>query len=97
MKDLFYSSLDKTLFWVAGYTWDGNTSNALEMANSLIDNAEKFATMVNCPVDQVKTLFVNESRRYKYMRVFYIETETIHPDAFVMSDKYWTMWKWLQD
>ena len=36
MKNLFYSTQDKNLFWVAGYTWNENTSNALEEVNLIL-------------------------------------------------------------
>lgn len=96
MKDLFYSEKDNTLFWVAGYTTDNNTSNVAEMIKSLAENGDKFANHCDCKAVDVKTLYVEESRKYKYMRVFYIEKPlTIPDDAYKLNGDYWTMEKWI--
>lgn len=68
-------SKDDLVFWIAGYTVDGNTENVLQMIESLQANAQKFAEAVRCDKDKVCTLHVNKSRRYKYMRVFYAKYE----------------------
>lgn len=85
-ENLFYTHNDKMLFWVAGYTADNNTSSVVEILKSLQENAEKFAKKVGCKLEDVKTFQNNHPPRYQYMRVFYIETETPHPDAFVYGD-----------
>jgi hypothetical protein len=95
MDNLFYSQKEKILFWVAGYTWDGNTSLVMEQVQSLTGNAKKFSDKAGCLQEQVRTTFVNNSCRYKYMRVFYVETEVIPEDSFKLGGD-WTMDKWIQ-
>lgn len=72
MNNLFYTEKDSTLFWIAGYTWDGNTSFVIEQIKSLQENAQKFADISQVYLANVKTHFVEKSSRYKYMRVFYV-------------------------
>lgn len=88
--NFFYTPNDKMLFWVAGYTADGNTSSVVEMSRSLLENAQKFADKVGCKLEDVRTLFNSRPPRYQYMRVFYIKSETGHPDAYVWSES-WEM------
>ena len=49
----------------------------------------------------VKTDYIQESRRYKYMRVFWcenVEPEDVPDDAFhITGENGWTMYKWLRD
>lgn len=100
MENLFYSKSEKILFWVAGYTGDNNTCNALEKIAYLQKNAETFAKM--CPgilISNVCTNQILSSRRYKYMRVFWAENIEHPPkNAFVIGgENDWTMSKWLHD
>ncbi len=89
-NNLHYTPNDKMLFWVAGYTADGNTDSVTEIVRSLTGNAQAFAAFVGCEPDQVKTFYNTQPPRYQYMRVFYIQTETPHPDAFVWNGE-WTI------
>lgn len=82
MSNLHYTPSDKTLFWIAGYTADGNTTSVTEMVKSLTENAQKFAEMVGCELKDVQTIFNTKPPRYQYMRVFFITTDTPPPDAF---------------
>ena len=63
-KDLFYSPSEGILFWVAGYTKDGNTSSVIEIIESLKYNALIFAEHVGINIDEVKTFFNEYPPRY---------------------------------
>jgi hypothetical protein len=93
MRDLFYSSDEGILFWVAGYTKDGNTNSVVEIVESLNENATNFAEIANIPINSVFTLFNTKPPRYQYMRIFYAWCPPVE-DAFVLSEG-WTMSKWI--
>lgn len=97
MKDLFYSWDEKILFWVAGYTADLNTDNVIEKNRDLLENALEFAGKAQCDVSSVKTFEILKSSRYKYMRVFYVNSDFCPSDAFVIGkgEHKWTMSEWL--
>ena len=99
MKDVFYSKSDDRLFLVAGYTADDNTSSVQEKVNSLLENSRTFCEWAGCFPSQVKTTFVEKSRRYKYMRVFFIDKpKKIPKDAFeIRNEPNWGMFEFLQD
>lgn len=95
MKNLFYSSADKTLFWVAGYTADGNTDEVMKQVEALIKNARIFRRHCKCRGIKVKTRYIQHSSRFKYMRVFYIQNpKRIPTDAYQLNND-WTMEKWI--
>ena len=97
MKETFYSEKDGFLFWVAGYTRDGNTRYVTQMIESLKEGAQTFADFAGVPIETVMTDFVEKSQRYKFMRVFYVEsTEKKAPENAFRLGKDWTMWQWLQ-
>jgi len=73
MKELFYTEHDKMLFWVSGY--ENGSNNVVEYTNSILDDAKKFASIADCDLTNVKSTVINNSRRYKNMRVFYISAE----------------------
>ena len=96
MQNLFYTPLDKRLFWIAGYTADGNTNSVAQMCESLQDNAKKFAAVAGCDWEEVQTHYNDRPPRYQYMRIFFITTETPHKDAFICNaENGWTMDKWI--
>ena len=64
MKDLFYTEADSTLFWIAGY----DNANPIE----ILKDAEKFAEIADCKVEDVRTLVVTKSRSSLHCRVFFI-------------------------
>ena len=99
MSNLFYSKTDNFLFWVAGYTKDGNVQDVAQMIEALKENATHFAQIASVPFEHVKTTFLNRSSRYKYMRVFYctLPVEKVPDEAYVIEGKDWNMWKWLED
>ena len=88
-----YTPADKMLFWVAGYTGDNNTDSLADKLKYLATDAQAFANKVGCPISEVKTYYNPNPPRYQYMRVYYIETETPHPEAFVFQNPNyeWTM------
>ncbi len=63
MQDLFYTESDKKLFWVSGY--EISESNVISYTNKLIADATKFANVANCDVKDVKSSYIEKSRRYK--------------------------------
>lgn len=99
MDNLFYSHDENVLFWVAGYAADLNTSKVDEKITSLVENQSRFAEVAKCPRSEVHTTEILESSRYKYMRVFYVETPYVPKEAFVIGEgeHKWTMWQWLKN
>lgn len=103
MEDLFYSKQEKILFWVAGYT--DNSNIVTEMIEKLNQLLEKFNEVAKVDPKEIRTHYIEDSRRYKYMRVLYVETPNIPKDAFVIGENTsndqgphtdWTMWQWLK-
>lgn len=85
MGNLFYSTTDKILYWVAGYTADGNTSSVEKMTDSLKENAIKFANVAGCNYQDVQTYYNDRPSQYQYMRVFYVKTDYIPESAFLIN------------
>ncbi len=85
MEKLFYSKKDGLLYWIAGYTADGNTDNVAQMTKSLTDNATKFAGVAGCEVNEVCTHYNQMPPQYQYMRVFYVKTEKIPAGAMELD------------
>jgi hypothetical protein len=94
MKDLFFSEVEKTAFWIAGYTND-DQGNVNEIIKSLKGGAKTFAEWVGCEIYDVSTFVNNKPPRYQYMRVYYAKTELPPEGAFILDDK-WTMLKWIE-
>lgn len=86
--NLLYTKKDKRLFWIAGYTKDGNTYNVIKQTTHLMEYALEFATEVGCSIDEVKTYFVAESESHRNMRVFFIKTENVPEQAKVLHITY---------
>ena len=99
MTELFYFPGQSILCWVAGYTRDRNTSSVSEMIQSLTENATKFSEVSGAKFEDIKTYYVQDSRRYKYMRVFYadVPAENVPEEAYKVENPEWTMHKWLAD
>lgn len=93
MDNLFYSKNEKRLFWIAGYT--DNNPGAVASAIMLIESAKKLAGKAEKDPTDVNTFFVDESNRYKNMRVYWVDTEKIPEDAFII-DGNWTMMNWIR-
>jgi hypothetical protein len=99
MKDVFYSKSDDRLFWVAGYTAYDNTSNVFEKIRALQECSKTFSDWAKCDQKEVKTVYVDASRRYKFMRVFFVDApKQIPADAFsIRNDDGWGMFQFLKD
>jgi hypothetical protein len=96
MQNLFYSENEKLAFWVSGY--DISSNNVQEIMQYLIKTSAKACDLLNISVFKLETIIVSESRRYKYMRVFYAKVNKMPDNAFIISDENgWTMHKWLSD
>lgn len=87
MKNLFYSQSDKKLFYIAGYL-----DNSLK---SLNQTALEFSKVAKCNVNDVQTITIQNSRRYKYMQMFYVTKKETVQGAFEL-DGDWSMWKWIE-
>jgi hypothetical protein len=100
-RDLFYSVHEKILFLVAGYT--DNTDNVKSIV-SMLENNAKHMQRISGGIKEINTTYIEKSRRYKYMRVFYCKTDNPPENAFRIGDtckeddpNKWTMMKWLTD
>lgn len=85
MEKLFYSKKDSTLYWIAGYTKDGNMSSVVDMTNDLLQNAKVFSEVAGCEVGDVQTHYNQLPPQYQYMRVFYVKTEKIPAGTTVIE------------
>ena len=103
-RDIFYSKQEGILFWVIGYT--DNSTHVNQIIKMLETNRNTFLEFAKCKPDDVRTEMIDESRRYKHMRVMWCYTKDIPKEAFVIGDEAkndrgpeydWTMWKWLRD
>lgn len=105
MKDLYYSEDEKILFWVTGYNMADNSRKVDEIIESLRKLWNEFifdvAKLPPAKTADVKTAYITESRRYKFMRVLWcedVEPNDVPEDAFhITGENGWTMWKWLND
>lgn len=93
-KELFYSSKEGILFWVAGYTKDRNMTNLKEIIADLNLNGIRFAQHAGCDFDEVNTFYITESPCYKNMRVFFTYLPKNLEDAFELKED-WTMSEWI--
>lgn len=95
VRDLFYSKDEKILFWVIGYC--GSSSKVKDTIKEYKKDYKRFKKLGGG--NDVKTIEVLTSRRYKHMRVFYCEgIENPPRNAFEISNNNdWTMWKWLEN
>ena len=91
IEGLFYSQNEKILFLLAGYT---DNSDSVDYWVKMLTQYKDYITNL-VKTDEVKTTYITQSTRYKYMRVFYCITEEVPEKAFVL-DGDWTMMKWLK-
>ena len=96
-RDLFYLKDETTLFAVVGYVDNSNDVNTI--IKMYEDGRDEFAKISGCNPSEVQTIYIDHSRRYKYMRVFYCNNIKTPPkEAFCITEKNgWTMDKWLED
>lgn len=81
MENLFYSYTEKTLFWVAGYT--DNSNKIDEIVKMLEEKKQEFIKAGG--EGDICTYSIEQSRRYKLMRVFYCTTDKIPENAFILG------------
>lgn len=104
LTDLFYSKSERILFYVAGYTDAGNNDQNVESLRKVLKEGvlalERVMSKIGM-VDtrEIKTFYVEKSSKYKTMRVFYVETDIIPENAFILGDSGddWTMKKWVSN
>jgi len=94
MNDLFYSSTEKILFQIVGYSTVDGTSNVTEIIERLKKEADEFAVIASIDVKEVRSDFISRSQRYKNMRVYYAHADKVPEIAFHLGDG-WNMSKWL--
>jgi hypothetical protein len=96
-ENLFYSTEENILFWVAGYT---DNHHEVEKIKTMMDEcvAEFELVIPDCVKTPIKTDYIIESRRYRFMRYFYIKIDKkfVSKKAFKLG-KDWTMYSWLHD
>jgi len=90
--DLFYSLKEKKMFYVAGYV--DNSSKVSECIKVLEEGEKNIKKLIGTNKCEVSSRYIEKSSRYKSMRVFYVDTRIIPPNAFVLNAD-WDMWKWL--
>lgn len=98
MKDLFYSTKEKKLFYIAGYTDQSYAvHNIIKM---LREQKKQFLKITAFRLNKhVNTDYITKSSRYKSMRYFWInnvEPDKVPKEAFILNDD-WTMQKWIEN
>lgn len=92
-EDVTYCVGDKKLFWIAGYM-DSQTANVDEIIRGLGEARDAFAQAYDLRRQDVCTYEILSSRRYKNMRVFFIETDTC-PEGVLQLTNHETMHEFL--
>lgn len=116
MKDLFYFAKDQQLVWVSGYDALENQNDIDKQIESLRKNKRKLISQLDFFTQVfhylwikrivVKSYYIQNSSRYKYMRVFWCNVKymsvipntdvyLIEPNSNWSDDQQWTMWKWI--
>lgn len=101
MESLFYSQSEQRAFLIPDHYIDSNsnvnqfTANLHKHASELVKACNGTPEMLN----DVKSSHIESSRRYKYMRVFWIDNiGTCPKGAFELGiENGWTMWKMVTD
>ena len=88
MENLFYSEKEKIAFYITPGYWCDNTDNVSEFIKLLEKERLKFAKMIKMArLDSIKSHKIDVSRRYKEMRVFYVEMDERPEGAFSIGFK----------
>lgn len=90
--DLFYSLKEKKMFYVAGYV--DNSDKITETLKVLKEGETNIKKLIGSDKCEISSRYIERSSRYKSMRVFYVDTRIIPPNAFALNND-WDMWKWL--
>lgn len=97
--ELHYYPKEQRLCWIAGYTPIDNTRSVAEIISGHSWAISQFCQAAKTvKPEDVQTFFVERSRRYKYMRVFYasLPPEDVPQEAIVFDNDR-EMYTWLQD
>jgi hypothetical protein len=93
-KNLFYTALGNTVFWIAGYC-EQHSNNVEEHCKMLQEKLKHFCQITGVESSKVSSYEILESDRYKHMRVFYAEIDQAPKGAFELN-KEWTMFSWIR-
>lgn len=84
MKNLYYSVPSNTTFWISGYAPQGSV---LEIITFLNKGLYEFSNELGIiDLSKINMFEIQESSRYKYMRVFYIIGKYEHADLIVWEN-----------
>jgi len=96
MKDLFYSTKEKVLFWISGF--EPQTDNVTDYTNRLIELAEQFADVAHCVSGKVRSRYIQErGNKYRGMRIFFVydcvrNTKTVPESATAITQNMSDFW-----
>ena len=96
MENLYYSPIEKILFWIVGYT------SGYDSVKKLIEMFESHVAELQTVIPKsshknaIRTGVVSESRSYKNMRYYWVKLPRAPKEAFVIGSKR-TMIRWLTD
>lgn len=94
MKNLYYSKVQRMLFWIAGYM--NSSENVKEKIGVLTNGVNEFVAATGVEKDSVCSFVVDGcSSHYARMRVFCAKTDIVPDIAFKISEKY-TMAEWIE-
>jgi len=91
MERLFYSEVDKRLFYVPNY-YTGGTGMLKDLRKGLEDGEAQLRKHVK--EGDIYCSEILHSRRYKSMWYFAVHCDTPPQEAFKLGPD-WTMWAWL--
>lgn len=81
-NNLFYSENENIVFYVTDGYWVDNAADVSEFIKLLEEERLKFARMIDrARLDGIKSYKIETSRRYKYMRVFWVDNVTECPKS----------------
>lgn len=94
MQRLFYFEKTNTVAYIAGYD-NSEYLPVTEHIKKLNDDLAKVSKLFNCEKELIHSFVIEESTRYKRMRVFHAKTMEIPTDAFVVDN--WNFLDWLRN
>ena len=80
MKNLFYCQTEKRLFLIAGY----DSTNVPELVEEIQTRSVELAIVSGVQIQEICTYIIEDSRRYKGMRLYWCTTEQ-YGDAFIVE------------
>lgn len=96
MRDLFYSTKEKILFQVVGYSGVDIVQNVSEIIRFFNKDIEEFVKITGVKANSIMTKEILKSSRYQGCRVYWTleQIEKIPKEAFKLDEK-WDIWQWL--